>query len=106
MDTVRVWGASDDLIEVDGALCEEFGAFDEEEGVVLAFSDGTVLHVRYDSEGCWRVGRLVAGAAAFEHTPATGPDDDYTDRVTLTGDIAWCVKGSRLVRRATAKVAR
>lgn len=99
--TVTVYGASDDLIEIDGAISEEFSAYSSDDsGWILAFSDGTLLSVRYDGEGCWRIGRLVAGTAAFTHTPAAGPDADYTDRVTLTGDIAWCVKGTHFARAA------
>lgn len=38
---VVVCGASDDLIEVDGDISEEFGArFDNQDGELLAFSGG------------------------------------------------------------------
>lgn len=63
---VKVCGASDDLIEVEGALNEEFGASSGEDTSVsfVGFSDGTVLRVAYgeNGEGFWRITRVVEGA--------------------------------------------
>src|SRR5678815_754231 len=100
MPTVTVYGASDDLIEVDGALREEFNPHERDKGDYLAFSDGTVLSVLYAKDGCWRINRLVNGSATYEKADATGADsDNYSDRVTLTGDaLTWVVFGSELVR--------
>jgi len=39
---LKVYGASDDLIEIKGDIREEFSRYDSE-GDYLAFSDGTVL---------------------------------------------------------------
>lgn len=106
--TVTIYGASDDLIEVEGDLREEFNPYsnDDAEPDYLAFSDGTVLSVVYAKDGCWRINRVVTGAAVYEKSEAEGSDtDNYSDRVTLTGDsLTWVVFGSRLVRAKTAKV--
>lgn len=89
MKTVTVYGASDDLLEVEGDITEEFGCYDIEAGI-LAFSDGTLLGVQYD--GCWRITTRAKGSAALTHVPADGEyTDNYSDRVTLSGDIKWCV---------------
>lgn len=102
MARVEVYGASDDLIEVEGAIREEFNALgqaaDGGEGGLLAFSDGTVLEVEYTSSGVWRISRIAAGGAVYQRTEATGPDGDYTDRVALVGDISWVVFGKRIAR--------
>jgi len=88
---VEVTGASDDLIEVDGAIREEFSAYNSE-GDYLAFGDGTVLRVVYDQDGIWRVSRVVAGAADYTHTPGDVQTDTF-DVAVLTGDIRWVLRG-------------
>jgi len=96
---VTIYGASDDLIEVEGALSEEFNPHGRDKGDYLVFSDGTVLSVQYAEDGCWRINRLVAGSASYAKADATGADAEYSDRVTLTGDaLTWVVFGSELVR--------
>lgn len=55
MRSVSVRGASDDLIEVEGDLREEFNFYSSEEKYSgwLAFSDGTLASIAYD--GFWRM---------------------------------------------------
>jgi len=46
----KVYGSSDDLIEVEGEVRGEvcsYGTDDRDQGVLLFFSDGTVLEVKY-----------------------------------------------------------
>lgn len=94
MSEITVYGASDDLIEVVGAIQEEFGAWSsDDETSALAFSDGTVLSVRYDDQGFWRVNRIATGSASYEHREATDERTDYSDRVTLRGDLRWVLLG-------------
>lgn len=101
-----VYGASDDLVEVEGDIREEFNQsmFEDETANYLAVSDGTVLRISYD--GIWHIARVAEGAAEYAHEPATaeeGTREDgtpaYSDRVTLTGmgdlPLAWVVFGDR-----------
>lgn len=89
MSRIVVYGASDDLLEIEGDISEEFGCYDIEAGV-LACSDGTLLGVQYD--GCWRITTRMAGSAHLAHTPADGENtQNYSDRVELVGDIRWVV---------------
>lgn len=67
--TFRVYGRSDDLIEVEGPLfSDEFGAYDKTREVHL--SDGSILSVGYGKmvggveEGIWSV-KLVKQGSAF-----------------------------------------
>ncbi len=46
MKTVTVYGASDDLVEIEGDIRDELYASDNNPAH-LAFSDGTVLSVEY-----------------------------------------------------------
>lgn len=91
--SVTVYGASDDLIEVEGAINEEFTLGNDETGDLLAFSNGVVLRVAYTSDGVWRVTPLAGGSRVTVEF-AEGPDsDNYSDRATLTEDPAWVVHG-------------
>ncbi len=102
MDEIVIYGASDDLIEVESTSFrdEEFNVYlnTAQESVLLAVSDGTVFRVRYDEDGIWRFTALVVGYANvnIKH----GVDDrEHTDRVTLTGDeLRWVVLGSNIAR--------
>ena len=103
MSTLTIYGASDDLIEVDGDIREEFDSC-EEDKAVLAFSDGTVLSVHYD--GQWTFKRVVKGSATFTKDEATSdegkrPDGKpaYSDVVTLEGEIRWVVYGRSMAMR-------
>ena len=58
---VVIEGSSDDLIEIDGDIREEFYANDDEDGSLLAFSDVTVLRIIYPDSGVWRISPVVSG---------------------------------------------
>lgn len=86
MNKVTIYGASDDLVEIEGDLDEEFGGDD----VVLAFGDGTVLRVSFAPSGVWGIERQAAGSAVYEKVEAPpGDEDNYSDRVTLIGRLRW-----------------
>lgn len=102
MDEIVIYGASDDLIEIESTSfgAEEFNVMLDypEDVVLLAISDGTVLRVRYDEDGVWRFNPVVVGSATV--TNEQGYDDDrHSDRVTLTGDdLRWVVLGVQIVK--------
>lgn len=87
---ISITGASDDLIEVTGDITEEWNPpLDEADaGVLLAVSDGTLLRVVYDSDGIWRITRIIAGTAEYEKKEGDVEEDAF-DVVTLIGDIKW-----------------
>lgn len=89
MSTVTIYGASDDLIEIEGDLSEEFSLGSD--AGRLALGDGTILDFRCDTFGVWRFTRAVKGAGtAYHHDEDPGDDENrYSDRVTLTGDLRW-----------------
>ena len=98
MKKITVYGAGDDLIEIEGEIREELYARDDA-STKLAFSDGTVLSVEYNKDGLWKISRLIEGSSKMEKFEATDPDsDEYSDRVTLTGDIKWVVGGTFMER--------
>lgn len=100
VSTVEVYGASDDLIEINGDLTEEFTLPGSDEAL-LAFSEGTVLRIKYTPDGIWRIAPVANGMATYTITQGTDVDNDYTDRVFLTlgDDIEWVVLGTDVAWR-------
>lgn len=102
---IRIYGASDDLIEIEGDISEEFTYLGDDDQ--LAFSDGTLLNIRYDSHGIWRLSPLYKGQSRLTHIVCTAegyPDDDYSDVVHLFDEelenpITWVMHGCNLGRR-------
>ena len=100
---LRIYGASDDLIEIEGDITEEFSFYDNGySDTVLAFSDGTVVRVTYDHDGIWRFVPLASGTASLIHT--FGIDDrEHSDVVELidaeADQIEWVVLGSHIEKR-------
>lgn len=106
MAELRLFGASDDLVEIEGDISEEFPALfeDDADGGYIAVSDGTLLSVRYDGNGIWRFGLLATGRANF-HKDEGADDDRHSDMVTLNlppgeGEFRWVVLGEQ---KAVAK---
>lgn len=104
------YGASDDLIEVDGAVREEFNPTLDGTTHYLAFSTGVVLSIRYNDDGVWAIRKVAGDDALVEIRQSTGADDgqrdddgvpDYSDKATLLG-VQWVVFGTELVRGAAA----
>jgi hypothetical protein len=93
--TVTLYGASDDLIEVEGDIREEFGCYGatDDGPLHVAFSDGTLASIRYGDEGIWRILIHRSGTAKATLKQATDADSDYSDRLTLEGDVLWVVIG-------------
>lgn len=93
--SVTVYGSSDDLIEVEGAIREEFTLHNEEDGDLLAFSNGVVLRVRYSEAGVWRISPVTGVTMAVTIDPAPEHDDDnYSDRAVIDGEVWWVVHGT------------
>lgn len=80
---IKVYGASDDLIEIDGDIREEFNT---DEGILL-FSDGTMLEVRFNAFSQWRIDVLQEGQAHVHYASKLGllDDDGGTEVVHLIG---------------------
>jgi hypothetical protein len=90
---LTIYGASDDLIEVEGTIDEEFNPRDVDS--LIAVSDGTLLRIRY-VDGVWRITPVTRGAADLRIEQAPEDDDrNYSDRATLTGiNLRWVALGS------------
>ncbi|WP_285553004.1 hypothetical protein [Actinoplanes regularis] len=81
------------IIKVGGDITEEFelsdtSAYDDD---LLAFSDGTVLHIALADSGAWQISPLVTGAGTVEIHSAPDGHDDATPH--LPAGPAWVVHG-------------
>lgn len=86
---VTIYGSSDDLIEIEGAIEDEFNVSGDHSHC-LAFSDGTLLEIIYTNAGFWRISVITKGTlTSYDKTEATNTQTDYTDRLTLIGNIKW-----------------
>ena len=97
MAIVKIYGASDDLIEIEGDISDEINCYNEENGIALAFSDGTALRVIYDTDGIWRITRIAEGTAKFSKVDGD-VIKDTNDIVTLEGNILWIVVGTQFIK--------
>lgn len=95
---IKIYGHSDDCIEIDGDLREEF--YPSGNGPnYISCSDGSLLTIEYapDDTACWRINLVVAGTAAYTHVmgdeDAKGKQNEgggYSDVATLEGvDLKW-----------------
>ena len=92
---ITVSGASDDLIEIDGDIREEFPYIEHQStdggGDLIAVSDGTVLRIEFTRAGVWTIRALTVGTGHVEIQSAPGGDDTAT--ILLPDGPAWVVHG-------------
>ena len=103
MDKITtIYGASDDLIELDGAIDGEVYCYNSQ--ALVIFDSGAALLVHYDDEGIWRIRsvgvQLVTITRCEDRDGYTGPDGDvYSDLATVGGaTIAYAATGAERVR--------
>lgn len=97
-----VYGASDDLIEVDGAMSEEWNVYDAK-NIKITCSDGTVARIGYD--GNWHITVKETGPMfdkIVNGNPAEDPHTDedckrcsaYSDVLVMKAGLEWVrIKG-------------
>lgn len=94
--TTKVYGSSDDLIEIEGDdITEEFYLSGEQTGL-LGFSDGTVLRVTYTDKGIWRITPVVCDQSFRLEWAPENDDDNYSDLATINTNIEWVIFGDQV----------
>jgi hypothetical protein len=100
--TTRIYGSSDDLIEIEGEDVEgEVGFYGTDEdssaGVLLVCSDGTLLAAKYGKggRGIWGLtifeeGSLLSGVETCNDEDA----DPYSDVATFQDGLTWVIQAS------------
>ena len=87
--SIEIYGASDDLIEIEGDVREEFNC-NYDEGTYVATNCGAV-QISYTHSGEWRI-NAIEGVVTIAPCPV-GNEDNYSDRATIHGNIKWVVAG-------------
>lgn len=95
-----IYGASDDLIKLDGTIREELSLSPSwDRAMFVALSDGTMLRFEYGADQeRWMCNPIHSGRATVEIIPAPGPVGggwsdpagrypSYSDRAHVTGAI-------------------
>lgn len=101
----RIYGASDDLIEIEGGVNEEVGCHDHKKPISISASDGTKATIYYDENGEWTIkvlksggGYRVVGAVGDNSThSAEGTEGcpPYSDVLILEADVEWIKVGRK-----------
>jgi hypothetical protein len=98
--SLTVYGSSDDLIEIEGDISEEFTyAREDRDGDLLAFSDGTLLRIEYCETGIWRIAPVVGGPQLTIEQATESDDANYSDRAILSASPRWVVQGIAFAQR-------
>jgi hypothetical protein len=101
--SLKIYGHSDDLVEVEGDIDEEFYATEGcSTGALIALSDGNVLGLQYTDDGIWRFTQEFqgSGAVTIVRAPDIDPDDqNYSDIATIEGTIDWVLVDGEMRKR-------
>jgi hypothetical protein len=95
---IHVYGHSEDRIAVEGDVNGQFNP-PADTPVYLAFSDGTLLCVKYNSDGEWVIRCRGYGQASVAITPANLREvpGAYSDLAEIDGVVNWVLMGTEVV---------
>lgn len=102
----KIYGGSDDLIEIEGAINNEANVYLKDDGnLPFDCSDGTNGYIEYDEDGQWRITVLDAGSLCRIKIASVGEDaahigdatgcTSYSDVLILEPGIEWIKIGKK-----------
>jgi hypothetical protein len=92
----KVYGCSDDLVEFEGDVRGEvdcFGTDERDHGVLLVFSDGSLLEIKYGKGGdaVWGIQILRTGDLFDRVENCENPEAPiYSDVAFFKSGLKWC----------------
>lgn len=91
MAEIKIHGASDDLIEIDGDIREEFNPPYDAEHSLVACSNGVLLRIAYtdDGDGIWRITPLLGADQVSIWQCPLDDEESYSDIATISGPLVW-----------------
>lgn len=99
----KIYGYSDDLVEIEGAINDEWGCFHHKKPIPIEVSDGTKATIFYDGE--WKINVPFAGSKYVEKIDSVGDDNEhtgkadgctsYSDVLIFEDGIEWVKVGSK-----------
>ena len=95
----KIYGASDDLIEIEGDISEEANHYNAKD-ISIQISDGTIAKITYDKDGNWKIELEVVGKlfnrlikCVNDEIPHTDSDcigtSDYSDVLIMNSGVEW-----------------
>ena len=97
---IKIYGASDDLIEIEGEIRDEIGCYDHKRPIKISVSDGTIATIFYDGE--WKINVSFAGNKYLKKVDSVGDDKKHIepDAIDCTSysDILIFEKGVEWVK--------
>lgn len=105
----KIYGASDDLIEIEGAIEDETGNDGSNSngyGTSVKASDGTQATIAYTKDGEWKITMIVEGNKFLGKVNSVGDDAEhifpdaigcssYSDVLVLDEGIEWVKIGRK-----------
>jgi hypothetical protein len=88
--TTKIYGASDDLIDVEGDVHDEFGSFDSNS--IVGCSDGTRLEFEYLMGGLWKI-KIHNTGDLFDRLEICEKETDkgHSDIAHFKSGLKWVV---------------
>jgi hypothetical protein len=86
----KVYGASDDLIEIEGDYRGEASHYSDDESALLVMSDGTLLSALYGERGIWEI-KLVRKGTLLDRIDQCDDEDadPHSDVAHFKDGIKW-----------------
>ena len=84
---IRLSGASDDLVEIDGDEVDEIDAYDQD--VIFWFNDGSIIRMTYgsDDDAAWHGKIELQGMSGITVRKLIVRDDYYSDELSIDAKI-------------------
>lgn len=99
---IKIYGSSDDLIEIEGEIREEFQyptSAGADKPVLLICSNKAMIEFWYDGEWKARIKSSGDGQVWIKSVSDDGEFNDYSDVVTINDSIIWVALCTDIARR-------
>jgi hypothetical protein len=103
----KIYGASDDLVEIEGIISDEHDCYDHKKPIRITASDGTIGSIFYGGE--WKISVKFAGDKYIEKIDSVGDDGkhigiaagctSYSDVLVFDDGIEWVKIGRKLYKQ-------
>ena len=103
----RIYGASDDLIEIEGNINDEHDCYDHKRPIKITGSDGTIANIFYNGE--WKIKVKKIGTKYMHRIDNVGEDGkhigiangvpSYSDVLVFSEGLEWVKVGSKTYKK-------
>ena len=102
----KIYGASDDLIEIEGFTYDEIDCYDHQRPIKFECSDGTIGTIFYNGE--WKLNIKMVGSKFIRVIDSVGEDNrheepnatipSYSDILILDSGVEWVKIKGKLIK--------